>query len=204
MTTGQDTELRSWMQEWQAERETPLGVREIILRRVRRQSFYQKAFAAGEIAVMVVMTSFLAWFGFTTRRPVDVVLVVAFLILQAWAVVYGFRARRGLWRARDESAAAFLDLSLRRCAQRLKLVRAGYAILAVEVAVFVPWIWVRTRAGVAPGASWLATRPGAYAFLAVFVAVALAAIVYVARRTRADLSALGEMKRALDGANGGS
>ncbi len=203
MSTGQDTELRTWMEEWQAEADTPLDLRETILRRVRRQSFYQKAWAIGEAAVAMLMTAFLVWVGATTPHAADVVVVVAFLLLQAWAVAYGYRVRRGLWRPKDESAAAFIDLSLRRCEQRLKLVRAGYFVLAIEVAVFLPWIWIRTRPDGTPPASLLATRPGAYAYLGVFVVAALAALVYVGRRTRRDLDALHDLKRSLTASNGG-
>ncbi len=202
MTTGQDTELRTWIETWQAEGETPVDLRERMLRRVRRQSFYQKASAIGEAAIVLLMTAFLAWVGINSTRTADIVVVVAFLILQAWAVIYGYRARRGLWRPRDESAAAFLDLSLRRCEQRLKLMRAGYLILAVEVAVFVPWLWIRTQPDAARAASLLGTRAGAYAFLAVFVAAALAAIIYAGHRTRRDLDALKDLERSLTAING--
>lgn len=195
MSMAQDTELRAWMQEWQVEAETPVDLRETILRRVRRQSFYQKVWAIGEAVLVLLMTTLLVWVGATTTRTADVVVVVTFLLLQAWAVAYGFRARRGLWRPSDESAAAFLDLSLRRCEQRLKLMKAGYVLLALEVAVFVPWIWIRTRPeGTMPPTSFLATRAGAYAFLAVFVAAALAALLYTGRRTRRDLAALGNLR----------
>ncbi len=202
MTTGQDTELRTWMEAWQAEGETPVDLRERILRRVRRQSFYQKAWAVGEAAIVLMMTAFLVWVGVNTTQTADIVVVVAFLILQAWALVYGYRSRRGLWRPRDESAAAFLDLSLRRCEQRLKLTRAGYVILAVEVAVFVPWLWLRTQPDAARAASLLGTRAGAYGFLALFVAAALAALIYAGHRTRRDLAALQDLERSLTPING--
>ena len=158
MTTGADREIQGWMEEWKAgEREIPAGLNERILRRVKRQSLNQKLFLALEILTGVVMAAFLVGVGLRSSHPADLPMVICFLGLILGAIVWGIRIRRGLWHPEGHSTADFLNLSLRRVRQRARMVRAGYVLLAIELAVFIPWILVRSDS---PGPAFQQARVG--------------------------------------------
>jgi hypothetical protein len=187
MTSERDRELQDWMESWTDGPPAPAEeVRAAILRRVRRQSFYQRLWAALEAVVAVGMAVFLVAMGARPTHPSDIPVIAAFGLLLGATMIWGWLTRKGMWRTTDDSTAAFLDLSLRRCSNRLKLVRGGFVILALEILIFVPWLRIRS----AP--------PWAFAYLAGMVALAIVALLVVGGRTHRDLESLAELERKLE------
>lgn len=188
-----DQDIREWSALWTSAgaEETPVEARRVIVRRVKRQSLYQRLFAVVEGLVAVIMGALLIAASARASHPADLPAVIAFMIILVVIVAWGIRARRGLWRVGGESTSDFLDLSLRRCRQRLRMVAAGYLVLAAEAAVFIPWLWIRSATGEG--------RLQGYARLALLAGTSLAVLAVVHRRTRKDLVAVAEIRRSLEG-----
>jgi len=192
MTVQPDPELREWIDDWQQDAEPAAAARERIRARVKRQSFRQKLFVAGEWAVGAGILAFLAAAVWGVSNPLEVPVALAFLLLLAGTVAYSVWNRRGLWKPSAETASAFLALSEARCRGRLRAVRASYVILAIEIAIFAPWIWSRLGGAAGPALA------RAYAFLAVFVAVAVMVLVLIRRRTLRDLGELDALRSQIE------
>ena len=97
-----------------------------------------------------------------------------------------------------ETSAAFLDLALARCRRRRRGLTAGWALLAAEVALFIPWIHHRLHLGASPTAAEVLT---AYGFLATMAGTTAVILVWLGRRTRLDMRELEGLARGLGAAD---
>lgn len=192
MSVQPDPDLREWIDDWQQGAEPAAAARQSIRDRVKRQSFFQKLIAAGEVLVGAGILAFLAVAVWGVSKPLELPVALAFLLLLAGAIAYSTWNRRGLWKPSAETASAFLVLSEARCRGRLRAVRASYVILAIEIAIFVPWIWSRHGGAAGPALA------RAYTFLAVFVAVAAVVLVLIRRRTLRDLKELDALRALVE------
>jgi hypothetical protein len=189
MNAGEDRELDHWREEWEKDAlETPPEIRHAILRRVKRQSRWQRLFVAGEALLAVAMAAMLIGLGARSSHPADLPVVILLLGLIAAALAWGIRSRRGLWRCDGKSATDFLALCLRRVRQRQRMVRGGFVLLTAELAIMVPWIALRFDS------PW-----PVFGFLAGMAAGAIVSLAAVARWSRRDHESLLELKRTLEG-----
>jgi hypothetical protein len=179
-----DDELREWMADWQADAEPAADVREAIRRRVKRQNRGMVLLAAGELVFACGMLVFLIGFAVRHPRPVDVATMAGFSLLVIWAISYSLWYRRGIWRPDAETTASFLALAIRRCHRRLLALRAGWWLLTMEVALFIPWIAYHLQ----PAAPMESVT--SYGFLALMAGGAAAVLVVLDRRARRELAEL--------------
>ncbi len=188
-----DDELREWMADWQADPAPAAEVREAIRRRVRRQSLVMILMAAGELAFACGGLLLLIWFVWRHPQPIDIATMAGFCLLVVWAELCSLWYRRGVWRPSAETTAAYLDLSLRRCQRRLLALRAGWWLLAAEVALFIPWLWVHLDERPASPGDFAFT----YGFLALMAGGMAAILVFLDRCTRRELQELEAVRRSL-------
>jgi len=192
--TRPDPELASWMEDWQSGGSEPAAEeREAIRRRVKRRTRGLILLAAGELVFSAGVLAFLLGFALRHPHPADRLTMAGLALITLSALGFAAWNRRGLWKARAETTAAFLDLSLVRCRRRQQSLRFAWGMLAVEAALFVPWIWHRLhldRSTPPSPAEYL----GAYGFLAAVCAVTAVVLVGLERWTRRELRQLEAMR----------
>ena len=64
-------------------------------------------------------------------------------VLTAGTVAFGVWNWRGVRAASAQNTQAFVSLSIERARRLRRAIRAGWVVLTIEVAVFVPWVWYR-------------------------------------------------------------
>jgi hypothetical protein len=136
-----DLELAEWRTDWLAN-ETPAAplLRPDLHRLVDRKRLRMRLVLAGQLLYGVAMLVFTAWFA--SRHPtLEWILWAAVL----WVAVFfatGFTIwnNAGTWQALQQSNAAFLDLSRRRCLRELRGLHIGRWSLAVQLAIVAPWL----------------------------------------------------------------
>lgn len=191
-----DDELREWMSDWQVGPEPEPEVRDAIRRRVRRQSRKLVLYTAGELTLGLLMLAFVI--RTAVARPVffNVAAMAGLALAILWAVTYSLWSSRGTWRPAAETTTAFLDLSILRCRRRLNALRAGWWLLAVELAIMIPWLHLLLRSG---GANAPLT-PGyaaAFGFLILVASLAVAFLIVAKRKARRELREIEELQRDL-------
>lgn len=197
-----DEELEGWRSAWRADE----GVRtaidpEAVRRDARRKGRRLVLLTISETLLAVAGLVALGVVGWRSRDRADAVATGALGILVLFHSGLALFHRRGiLGTPSAETTRALLDLAIVRGERRLREVRAGWALLAIEIAVFVPWIWHRLTADGPPDA---ATFAGSYGFLATLVAAAAVFLGWLKRRTERDLSASRRLRRQLDSAADG-
>jgi hypothetical protein len=176
------------MADWGDDAAPSPQVLEEIRRRVRRQSRRMAWTLAAEMAIAVVALAALVRFALRHPDPRDVAAMVGLSLLVLGAAVFSLRLHRGLWRSSTATTEAFLRLSIERCRRRSRSLRAAWALLAGELAVFIPWLWYRLHlASPAPAARDYAL---AYGFLALLAVAVMSFVLWLGRRTRRELREL--------------
>jgi hypothetical protein len=182
--TANDPELEQWTAEWRqqgsargdAAERAPAAIRD----RVRRRSRRLVLLTAGERLLAAAAIVFLWRFARALGTPLDLFTLTAFAALAELAFAFSLWNRRGVWRPSAESTAAYLALERERCRRSRRSIQAGWVLLAVEVALFVPWIAHRLHAGArAPG---LARYLAAYGYLAAVAGATAIVLLALARR----------------------
>lgn len=186
-----DDELREWMADWQAEPEPAPEVRDAIRRRVKRQSLKMALSLAGEGGLTVGLLAIVANSAVRWPEPLNLAAMAGLAALILWAMGSGLWYRRGTWRPAAETTSAFLDLSILRCRRRLAALRAGWFLLAVELAILVPWLLVLL------GGEPLRDYVGAFGFLVLLTALVVAFSVIARGRTRRELREMEAARRSL-------
>jgi hypothetical protein len=200
--TGTDPELERWMADWKgagtpADPTLPaVDVPATLRRRVRRRSLGLALLTAGELAFTATAIVVLWRVAQVLGTPFDLFTLITLAVLAGLALVFSLWNRWGIWRPSLESTAAYLDLSIARCARHRRGLTAGWWLLAAEVALYVPWIWHRLYAdpGDPPRAlDFLA----AYGFLAAVGGLIALVLWLLSRRTRRETQALEELRISL-------
>lgn len=207
--SGSDPELERWQAAWQAEggEPGPAGPERVegevaaLRRRVKRRSLGLVLMTVWEV-VFTATAIFLLWrMARSLGTPLDLFTLTSLAALAALAFAFTVWNRWGIWRPATESTSAYLDLSIARCARRRRSLKAGWALLAAEVILFVPWIWHRLHLD--PAAR---PEPGdfvrTYGFLGVIGGVTGAALWLLGRRTEREIRALEELRDGLLGGAG--
>ena len=177
----EDQELADWTAAWRRT-DPPAAIDPVaISRAVRRRTVWIGVAAAVEISILLGMLALLIAFSRSTRDPWDWGLVVAFSALIVVGLHRTVTVLRRTWRAPDHSTRAFLDLMVLRTETQLQQIRFGWGILAVELVVFVPWIWHRTHS------SGLAISATSYGALATVASAAAVILVVMKRRHQGQL-----------------
>jgi hypothetical protein len=182
--TGEpDNELRDWIADWQADPEPAPEVRDAIRKRVRRKSLRMALATAFEIVFAVVMLAFVAWSALREPSPINAGAMACLALLILWATGCSLWYLRGTWKPSAETTSAFVDLSLLRCHRRLRAVRAGWWLLALELAVMIPWIVLSLKA-----------KGAGFGLLAVLTVLVSTFLIVAERRTRRELREWEEMR----------
>jgi len=142
-----DRELEIWREQWQSDASIPADLR----RKVERQSRLMKIGLIGNGVVTVVIGGgSIAWALLSKDSAVALLAAVAWLFLAAaWTFV--LTVNRGLWRPYAMDAAAFVDLSVKRCQGALKAVWFAGVLFVAEIAFNLSWIYLHSN----PHQTWL-------------------------------------------------
>jgi hypothetical protein len=132
-----DPELQDWQRQWQTSEVVPPDLR----RRVERETRSLRRQRYWAIAVTALMGGGAAGWAIVSQRPIAGALAIGvwFFIAIAWVVSIGLT--RDILIPSADTAAAFLDLSIRRCKRRLQGLVAQ-ALLYVTIVTFdLVWIY---------------------------------------------------------------
>ena len=173
-----DLELANWRTDWMAREVSDAAMLRPDLRRLvdlkRRR---MRLALLGQFVYGAALLAFSAWFA--SRQPTLEWILWAAVLWAATFIAAGFTIwnKAGTWRAMQESNAAFLELSRRRCLRELHAIHIGRWSLAAQLAIVAPWL------------SWdfaIHRLPsGPYLFgMAVTVLVAAAYLAWFAARER--------------------
>lgn len=187
-----DDELREWRADWQADPEPAPEVRDAIRRRVRRQSLKLALYTAGDVTVGLLMLALVLRAAFVLPVFFNVAAMAGLALVILWAVPYGLWCLRGAWRPSAETTSAFLALSILRCRRRLRTLRAGWWLLAMELAIMIPWLHLLLSSRQAARSYALA-----FGYLLLVTGLAVAFLIGSKRRVRRELRELEEMRRGL-------
>jgi hypothetical protein len=130
-----DVELDIWREQWQADVAVPENLR----RSVERQSRLMKLGLISDAVVTVVMGGGSAAWAVHSRDPDVVQVAVATWLFLAVAWAFVLTVNRGLWAPSALNAAAFVDLSIRRCESTLTTTWFAAALFLCEVAFGLGW-----------------------------------------------------------------
>jgi hypothetical protein len=136
-----DVELADWRIDWLANEVADATMLRVDLRRlVERKSRRMRLVLAGQLLYGAAMLVFTAWFA--SRRPTFEWILWAAVLWVATFAAAGFTIwnKAGTWRALQQSNAAFLELSRRRCLRELQGIHLGRWSLAAQLAIVAPWL----------------------------------------------------------------
>jgi hypothetical protein len=136
-----DLELADWRADWRADNTSDNALLCIDLRRlVDRKTRRMRLAFAGHLLFAVAMLVFTAWFA--SRRPTIEWILWATVLWAATFFGVGFTIwnQAGTWKALQQSNAAFLDLSRRRCRLELRAIWFGRWFLAANLIVVMVWL----------------------------------------------------------------
>jgi len=136
-----DLELAGWRTDWLANEspDAPL-LRSDLRRLVDRKRRRMRLALFGQCVYGAAVLAFSAWFA--SRRPTLEWILWAAVLWAATSAAAGFTIwnKAGTWRAMQESNAAFLELSRRRCLRELRAIHIGRWSLAAQLAIVAPWL----------------------------------------------------------------
>jgi hypothetical protein len=197
MMMNMDKDWEAWTREWHEEAAPAPGIESAIERRVRRQSARLALLSVMEGAVALGLLALSAIVA--ADRPTPLVLVWAGAIWILVFVAWGFSLwnRRGIWRPAAQNTRAFVEVSLERCARRLRTVRFAAWLLVSEVLFLILWGSWEYRSdpgGFSERADLHMARYGLITLLVIGISVWL---IWLRRRTLRERDSLGDFKRAL-------
>ena len=125
-----DTELRAWQREWREQTLPSTSVEELArsVQRGNRHAIYGTVAAALLTIIAIVPLVRRAIAG-----TIDTQFLAGVLIIVALVWVTALWLARGTWRPRDESTAAFLEVSIRRCRAAMLGVPVAFVLYAAEL-----------------------------------------------------------------------
>jgi hypothetical protein len=186
-----DLEMARWQAGWLGQEGSVAGPRSDLRRAVERKRQRMMLTLCGQLLLGAVLLAFSAWFA-SAHPALEWVLWAAVIwATTLFAVGFAIWNSAGTWKALQQSSAAFLDLSRRRCTAELRATRAGRWFLAVQLAIVAAWLtWDFARHSLTLGHYLFgigATTALAAAYLAWFATRE--------RRTLGDLTQLDEFER---------
>lgn len=136
-----DTELEVWREQWQSEASIPAD----LLRKVERQSRNMWIALIANIIVTVAMGGGWTAWALVWKESATAQVAVAVWIFVAAAWTFVLIANRGLWRPAAMDAAAFADLSVKRCESALKAVWFAGILFVAEIVFDLSWIYLHSN-----------------------------------------------------------
>jgi hypothetical protein len=142
-----NSELDVWRDAWQAPEETtPLPAAFDLRKETRRQ---ERNLRARYIFSCVFALGLLIFSVYAVHRHMQGLLWAAVVWLTTFiAIGFSIWNWRTLWNATSASTSEFAALYEKRCFATLRAVRFGYAFLAMQLAIVIPWLsWDFYRGG---------------------------------------------------------
>jgi hypothetical protein len=133
-----DQELADWRQDWLAHEEPP-GHFEI-RRIVERERSRMAARLAGQLLFALALLGFSAWWVWQRWSAEWIVWAAVIWISTFVKSAFAIWNSAGNWTSLDQSTAGFVDLARRRCLAVLREIRFGRWLVAVSLAIVVPWL----------------------------------------------------------------
>lgn len=194
-----DSEMAAWQAGWFAQEKDGAALPRFDLRRaVERKRRRMMLVLCGQLAVGAAMLAFSAWFV-SVHPSLEWGLWAAVIwAMTFFAVGFAIWNPAGTWKTLQQSSAAFLDLSRRRCAAELRATRVGRWFLAMQLAIVAVWLgWDFVRHS-------LTLRHYLFAMGATIALAAVYLVWFAARerRTLGELKQLDELANEESG-NGG-
>ncbi|MGH8722274.1 MAG: hypothetical protein ACREU4_09835 [Burkholderiales bacterium] len=182
------------MDAWQTDGEA--AAPDAIRRHVERRTLMLSVWVAAEVVLCAGMLAFLLHRAATDPDPVERLAMGLLALITAGAVAFSLWNWRGAIRASTSTTSAFVALSLERSRRLRRAIYMGWAILAAEVVVFVPWVWHRLYGGpLAPSVDAERFGWGLLAGLTTLAMVMLAGLHAWARR---EARILDELRKELE------
>ena len=181
---NQETELDLWRRQWQSETTVPLDLR----KRVERQTRFMKIGLLADILVTIVIGGgAIVWALLSPQSDIVLLAAVTWLFLAA-AWTFSLTVNRRNWSPSTLDTAAFVELSVRRCAGRLAAVRFGVVLFLCEIVFGLGWVYRHSPEGRMPLLPWLffSSLPIDIVWLA--TAAFSFFVVWYRRRKRAELA----------------
>jgi hypothetical protein len=142
---GRDVDWTAWTSDWRDIDSTSAS--SSLARRVRSRGRLLRAWAIAEAVLVVVAVAALAAVAVTTASLVDRVAMLALAVVCMAAGAFAWWNWRDVWHPHAESVRAFVEISVLRCRRLRRAIAAGWWLLVVEIACFVPWLALRPQAG---------------------------------------------------------
>ena len=144
-----DSELETWREAWKHPSEASEQPSSFDIRRaLERQEFRLRALHLLQLAWALFLLGFS--FAVARRYPTTEMFVWALVIWSATLVAAGYSIWnwRCLWLAERKSASEYVQVYEKHCVAGLRHIRFGYCLLAVNLAIVIPWIsWRFFRSG---------------------------------------------------------
>jgi hypothetical protein len=192
--TDVNDDLAAWRTDWQtAEPEADPSAPLVVFARRRRPLLI--IWIAGELLVAVAGLLVVGYFFVVRRDPVERLAMGVLAMTCLSAGLFSWWNWRGAVRASSETTMVYLELTERRLLAMRRGVSAGWAILAVELLVLIPWTWYRldgqgiaqTRAPIWP---WV--------LIATMSGLGVAAILRTGRWVKREAEIVAGLRRDLD------
>jgi hypothetical protein len=195
MSAKSEIDLQALAADWQAP-EAPASPAERIREHVRRRGRMFTMWAAVEVVIGTVFLTFLGHRAVTHPDPIEKLAMGLLAAITAAAMAFGLWNWRGTLGSSAEDTRTFVALSAERSRRLARAVRAGWVLLAAQVAVFVPWVSHRLYGDGRPPSSEIELF--AWGYLTVITALAVVFLLALQSWSRRDAAAFDEIRRELD------
>ncbi len=188
-----DSELDVWRRQWQSETAVPLDLR----KKVERQTRFMKIGLLGDILVTIVIGGgTIVWALHSPQSDRGLLAAVTWPFLAAaWTLT--LTVNRGSWSPSSLDTASFVELSVRRCRDRLAAVWFGAILFVCNVSFCLAWVYNHSPEGHGPLLRWLffGSVPIDIVWLATLAFAGF--LVWYRRRKRAELAYFLDLRRQL-------
>jgi hypothetical protein len=141
-----DIDLHSLAADWQAGNAPATPARQVRAY-VQRRSRLLAIWTAVDAAIGCGFLAFLAHRAITHPDPLEKLAMSLLALITAGTMVFSWWNWRGTIRASAENTATFVALSAERSRRFARAGRAAWVVLALQSAVFTPWVYYRLYGG---------------------------------------------------------
>lgn len=193
-----DLELEVWREQWQEVAPMPEGLQE----KVDRQSRLMKLGIVCDVLVTLLIGGGTTVWAILSRDSGLALVAVAAWLFLAVAWIFVLNVNRGLWAPAALDAAAFLDLSVRRCHGALRTIWFAAELFVAEVAFGLAWARMHSNARKSVLA-WLAFSSLRIDIVWVCTGLFFVMLFWYRSRKKQELARLVQMEAEIAGGNGG-
>ena len=190
-----DQELDLWKQQWRSQPGVPAD----LVRRVEKGTRALRLARLGEILVTVIIGGWMTAWAAIEREPNIILLAAGTWVSIALAWFFSLRLSRNVWAAAENTAAAYVDLCIRRCRRDLEALRV-FRGLGIPMTIFIVALDYRILLDRNALDTW-----SDYAIVAAATMIALGIVIGLpaARRgkVQAELESLLDLDRQLEEAS---